>query len=423
MSGAKSGVAKQISAKEPRAVYTHCYGHALNLAVGDTIKQIKLLRDSMDTTFEMSKLVKYSPKRDTLFEKLKQELAPDTPGFRSLCPTRWTVRANSLKSVLENYAVLLDLWDKSYSEVKDTEVRARIKGVEAQMRSFDFLFGVMLGEAILRHTDNLSKGLQHKDLSASEGQCMATLTLETLSRMRSEDKFSEFFGLVEEKASREGVEEPSLPRRRKMPKRYEQGSGAHFFPETNQQRYRKVYFEALDLVVNCVKTRFDQPGYRVLRNVEDLLVKAVRSEFEAYQDEFAFVTNFYGEDLDAAVLKVQLETLRTEFERSKSLSASLSSIFDYFRELQPAMRTIYSQIVRLIKLLIVMPATNATSERSFSALRRVKTYLRSTMTQQRLNSLMTLHVHIHRTDALNLNQIANDYTSKSERRMAVFGKF
>ena len=36
---------------------------------------------------------------------------------------------------------------------------------------------------------------------------------------------------------------------------------------------------------------------------------------------------------------------------------------------------------------------------------------------------MTLHVHIHRTDALNLNQIANDYTSKSERRMAVFGKF
>ena len=92
MSGCKNGVAKKIS-DENKAVYTHCYGHALNLAVGDTVKQSKIMRDALDTTYEMSKLVKFSPKRDSLFEKLKQELAPDTPGFRTLCPTRWTVRA------------------------------------------------------------------------------------------------------------------------------------------------------------------------------------------------------------------------------------------------------------------------------------------------------------------------------------------
>ena len=39
MSGAKSGVAKRISEGEPRAVYTHCYGHSINLAACDTIKQ------------------------------------------------------------------------------------------------------------------------------------------------------------------------------------------------------------------------------------------------------------------------------------------------------------------------------------------------------------------------------------------------
>lgn len=39
MSGAKNGVAKRISEKEPRAIHKHCYGHALNLAVGDTVKQ------------------------------------------------------------------------------------------------------------------------------------------------------------------------------------------------------------------------------------------------------------------------------------------------------------------------------------------------------------------------------------------------
>lgn len=39
MSGSKNGVAKRIGDLEPRAVYTHCYGHALNLAASDTLKQ------------------------------------------------------------------------------------------------------------------------------------------------------------------------------------------------------------------------------------------------------------------------------------------------------------------------------------------------------------------------------------------------
>ena len=47
-----------------------------------------------------------------------------------------------------------------------------------------------------------------------------------------------------------------------------------------------------------------------------------------------------------------------------------------------------------------MPATNAVSERSFSALRRIKSYLRANMSQERLNQSMVLHVHKHLTDPL-----------------------
>ena len=57
MSGCKNGFAKQISDKETKAIYTHCYGHALNLAVGDMVKQSKIMRDALDATFQMSKLV------------------------------------------------------------------------------------------------------------------------------------------------------------------------------------------------------------------------------------------------------------------------------------------------------------------------------------------------------------------------------
>ena len=87
MSGCNHGVSKQISDKEPKAIYTHCYGHALNLAVGDTMKQSKIMHDALDTTYEMSKLVKFSPKWDSLLEKLKYELAPDKPGFKHCVQT------------------------------------------------------------------------------------------------------------------------------------------------------------------------------------------------------------------------------------------------------------------------------------------------------------------------------------------------
>ena len=69
----------------------------------------------------------------------------------------------------------------------------------------------------------------------------------------------------------------------------------------------------------------------------------------------------------------------------------------------------------------MMPATNAGSERSFSAVRRIKSYLRSTMSQQRLNHLMLLHVHKDRTDGLDLVDVANDFIFGSEDRKNLFG--
>ena len=50
MSGIKSGVAKQILDEEKRAIFTHCYGHALNLACNDAVKGHKVLRDALETT-------------------------------------------------------------------------------------------------------------------------------------------------------------------------------------------------------------------------------------------------------------------------------------------------------------------------------------------------------------------------------------
>lgn len=122
--------------------------------------------------------------------------------------------------------------------------------------------------------------------------------------------------------------------------------------------------------------------------------------------------------------KSSLQTHLSIFSSNVSNCDGMSNIFDiikYIQNLTGAERELISEVITLMKLILVMPATNSTSERSFSAMRRVKSYLRSTMNQERLNSLI-LHVHKDQTDTLDLPSIANEFVSKSERRTHVFGK-
>ena len=177
MQGCRKGVAVQILQEEPRALYTHCYGHSLNLACQDVIRSIKPLKNALDVVFELSKLLKFSSKRNVQYKCIHAEVAPEQPGFRTLCPTRWTVRSSSLDSILKNYAVIQASLEKFASAaIRNPEMSARCTGISAQFEQFDFLFGVFLGEKISSLADNLSKALQGKSISAVQGQHMATVS-------------------------------------------------------------------------------------------------------------------------------------------------------------------------------------------------------------------------------------------------------
>ena len=102
---------------------------------------------------------------------------------------------------------------------------------------------------------------------------------------------------------------------------------------------------------------------------------------------------------------------------------SIFDIQEYFKSLLGGQHTLLGEVVKVVQLVLVMPATNTTSERSFSALRRVKTYLRSTMRQEILNHLLVLHVHKERSAALSLASVAEKFVAGSEHRLSVLGKF
>ena len=159
------------------------------------------------------------------------------------------------------------------------------------MKSVDLFLGVHLEHTILSHTDNLSRTLQHKDMSASEGQAIAAVTVHTLISKRSDEAFQEFWDAIYSKLENVDVGEPAVLRRRKVPKRFDIGTGANEYPATAEDRYRQIYFEALDLVIAFIEDRFDQPGYYTYRSLQDLLLSCVRGD--EYTTHLQAVVDFY----------------------------------------------------------------------------------------------------------------------------------
>lgn len=70
-----------------------------------------------------------------------------------------------------------------------------------------------------------------------------------------------------------------------------------------------------------------------------------------------------------------------------------------------------------------MPVSSSEAERSFNALRRLKTWLRTTMTQARLNHAAVCHVHQDRLDNINIKEICQQFICANDWRHHAFGSF
>ena len=75
----------------------------------------------------------------------------------------------------------------------------------------------------------------------------------------------------------------------------------------------------------------------------------------------------------------------------------------------------YPNVTTILNILAVVPATTCTCERSISALRRLKTWLRSTMSNERLTGLALMHVHRHMN--FDVDKIIDNFAPAYPRRM------
>ena len=77
----------------------------------------------------------------------------------------------------------------------------------------------------------------------------------------------------------------------------------------------------------------------------------------------------------------------------------------------------YPNVHTLLQIVCTLPITTSTCERSISVLRRLKTYLRATMGQERMSQLALIHIHYNFD--LDIEQIIDKFARISPRRMAL----
>ena len=181
--------------------------------------------------------------------------------------------------------------------------------------------------------------------------------------------------------------------------------------------------ELLDTAVNSVNSRVQQQSLKLYLSMEHLILSAANGDVIA-AEQVRTITEHFRSDLDERKLIWHLALLPDVVKDTKDTAKQLqlSDVIASIKGLGPAAR-MCSEVAKLIRLLLVIPATSATAERSFSSLMRLKTYLRTTMTQRRLNNLLILHIHQEETDAINLNTVARQFVAKGDNRCTIFGGF
>ena len=92
------------------------------------------MQDTLDITLEITKLIKKS-KQEVIFKTFADDIKAGSPGIRTVCPMRWTVRVEALTSISENYQALQSIWEAAKQPPKDSEMRVRITLIQQWLSS------------------------------------------------------------------------------------------------------------------------------------------------------------------------------------------------------------------------------------------------------------------------------------------------
>jgi hypothetical protein len=296
-----------------------------------------------------------------------------------------------------------------------TDSRAKISGLLKAAKCATTYFGLLACDAIFRPCEAVARQLQGVGVTALGATECATVLISRIEQLRSDDKVQCLVQQTNCVVDHVNLKMPGLSRTHKTTARYRQTDRAEdFVEETTEHMWRRSYYEALDLVTGELKRRFDQSGLAVAAQRERLLIRAAQTTLSDEPDLPPLPSGINKRRLGAELMMLN------DLCRDKNIQ-DIQTLGVIFAASQPETRRVFSSVEQLLALCLCCPISVAGSERSFSALRRLKTWVRSNMTQTRLSNLALMHIHSDILDTIDVDALVEEFCSRTSERRSVFG--
>lgn len=410
MSGQHSGVRARVQSQCPYALFIHCYAHKLNLVLSQGIKDIQDAKVFFASLDSFHNFFSRSAKRTALLAEVDNSLR--VPGTSA---TRWNFRSRAVHAIQEGQGSLGVAFDRIIHERGwDNDSIAQSTALKNKLHDFKFIFLLNVFTAVFSHTEILFQILQSKSLDLRKSFDRINATIDVMKTMRSDTTFQSIYDDTVQSVG-EG------DHRRKRPRRnwadFEEGfEGGRDIELSESGSYRRLYFEIMDAIIGQLSDRFtDMKKLSFFRVLDNGLFREFNEPNGFPVNEIAMLSETYP-FFDQQRLRNELQAIYEDVNFHKAPTDLLQLL------LKDDLASTLPEVCKLLKLMLTIPVTSVSAERSFSCLKRLKTYLRNATGQDRLSSLATLSMESKLLKDLKTNghlydRVIEKFATMKERRM------
>ncbi|CAI6362922.1 unnamed protein product [Macrosiphum euphorbiae] len=419
MRGYKSGVQARIRNLNSRAFYVPCNAHSLNLVLNDSANCCLDAVLFFDIIQEMYTFFSASTQRWDVFRKYVKNLT-----VKPLSATRWSSRIDAIRPIRFQTAEIYDALeeiseDTSLTSVTGVRSRSEAKGIAEKLISFKFLCSLVIWYDLLCEINVTSKLLQSISLNIIESINQINNTKIFLQKYRSNENFEKILTQASYLANELGVQDSfSLnqfrTRRRKTHFDYE----SRDTPITDPKQNFKINFfhQILDNMLQSINDRFIQLEdhsklFSFLYNISN--VNNYEHLMKCCKDlQLALSSNDgLNSDINSVELCEEINTLQKHLQNENDPKAILQFICEN------KLIELFPNVYVALRILLTLPVTAASAERSFSKLKIVKNYLRSQISQDRLVGLATISIENQIANDLDIDDLVKDFASAKARKI------
>jgi hypothetical protein len=369
MAGKHKGAASRIVEKYPKAIYTHCAAHILNLCVVKCCS-ISEVKNAMDTADCICRFFNNSPKRQSALETFvcQHVQGEKRKKLLSICKTRWVERHEAFEVFLDLYkAIVCCLESIKDSSDWNRDTRNDAQSFFLSLSRFSFIVVLIVTKEVLGYTKGLSVKLQGRYIDIVKAHQCVNLVHETLKDARRDiDPFHDnIYATALSLASDLNVEE-SRPRTTVR----QQNRGNIPSSSTSEYYKRLLTIPILDHLILEVSERFSSHLTTTLTQVMLLLPAHVTGSTLTTSD-IADLLSVYEHDLPTpSSIETEIHLWNTKW-KGKPEAHNLDTPL---KTLESTDRDIFPNIKKLLEIACTLPVTSAECERSVSRLRYLKTY-------------------------------------------------